>query len=523
MKELFQIRFLSGGSPGRLLMLLAFLLPFLWICGIRGICMNGGESGNDAYYHAAAAQQGPAVFCAKTFPRMELSIWKENFANKELLYHTMLWGLFSLEKLFGIPQNAPFHFPALFFMALTLAAFIFAMKRAGVPPLLMIPMTLLSVMSCSNILFRFMMLRPHVFSLAWMMFLCGILVKGSLRSRITGSFLVGLFYTWSYSNPQFILLPAAAFSIAAWKAEKEKRFLWVVPAAAAGILTALLVHPQFPNTFLIWKVQTLDAVLGPLLTGGSSQGYYKSIMAPMEMSNPGLSFVRDAAGFYIFEYFILLTFFRLLACKGANKISPYVYAAVILSAIYTGGTFVVQRTMEYAAPFAALAGGLVFHTALQEKVFLPWKENPVRFLRILTLYALLLASIATMLNICHRHLSTPPAEKIGKWMKKNLPEGTLVVNLNWGDFPAIYHANSKQRFFWGMDPVFSIAKDLERTRKIEEMLRDPRKLTPYRFQALTSSRYALVLSRREAFVRYMKSIGWTALYEDPSGTLFYVQ
>ena len=101
--------------------------------------------------------------------------------------------------------------------------------------------------------------------------------------------------------------------------------------------------------------------------------------------------------------------------------------------------------------------------------------------------------------------------------------GALVVNLNWGDFPAIYHANRKQRFFWGMDPVFSLATDPERTRKFEEMLRDPRKLTPTRFYKLTSTRYALVLSRREAFVRYMKSIGWTALYEDRSGTVFYVQ
>lgn len=520
MKDLFRF-FPPEKTRTGVLMLLAFLLPFLWICAIRGICMNGGESGNDAYYHAAAAQQGPAVFCAKTFPTLELSIWKENFANKELLYHTVLWGLFSLEKLFQISPEAPFHFPALFFMALALGGFIFAMKRFGVSPELMIPMTLLGVMSCSNILFRFMMLRPHVLSLAWMLLLCGILLKGSPGSRISGCFLVSLFYTWSYSNPQFILLPAAAFSIAAWIDQKDKRFLWGIGAAVLGILTALILHPQFPNTFYIWKVQTLDAVLGPVLAiSGKS---YSSLMAPMEMSNPGLSFVRDAAGLYLLEYFVLLTFARLISVKGFKNISPYLSAAVALSVLYVGGTFVVQRTMEYAAPFAALAGSFVFHTALQEKVFLPWKETPQRFCRVLLLCALLLASIAVLLNISHKRLSTPPAEKIGKWMEKNLPEGTLVVNLNWGDFPAIYHANRKQRFFWGMDPVFSLAKDPERTRKFEEMLRDPRKLTPTRFYRLTSTRYALVLSRREAFVRYMKSMGWTALYEDPSGTVFYVQ
>lgn len=520
MRRIENLRF-SHNSYAGVFMLLAFLLPFLWICVIRGVCMNGGESGNDAYYHAAMAQQGPSVFCAKSFPQLELSVWKENFANKELLYHTLLWGIFSLEKVFGSGMEPPFHLPALFYMALALGAFIFAMRSFGVQPMLMVPMTLLCVMSCSNILFRFMMLRPHVFSLAWMLLLCGILMKGSVRSKILWGYVIGALYTWSYSNPQFILLPAAAFAIARAREEKNKHILWVIVSVLGGILTALVVHPQFPNTLLIWKVQTLDAVLGPLLAIPGKT--YTSLMAPMEMSNPGLSYVRDAAGLYILEYITLLTFFRLGAVKGFRNISSYVYAAVILSLLYVGGTFVVQRTMEYAAPFAALGSSFVFCTALKEKVFLPGRENPVRFCLILTIICILLGSISTLLNISHKHLSTPPAEKIGKWMEKNLPEGTLVVNLNWGDFPAIYHANRKQRFFWGMDPVFSLALSPERTRRFEEMLRDPRYLTPQRFYRITSTRYALVLSRREAFVRYMKSIGWTALYEDKSGTVFYVQ
>lgn len=108
-------------------------------------------------------------------------------------------------------------------------------------------------------------------------------------------------------------------------------------------------------------------------------------------------------------------------------------------------------------------------------------------------------------------------------MERNLPEKTLVVNLNWGDFPAIFHANRKQVFLWGMDPEFSVAADPERTRKIEQMLLQAQHMTPRRFYALTGSRYALVLAKRENFIRYLKKIGWRAVYEAEDGALFIVE
>ena len=94
----------------RLFTLLAWGIPMLWLGVIRILGMPGGETANDAYYHIAMAERGPAVFCAKKFPSLELSVWRNHFADKELLYHFVLCGLVKVQNFFGRAIQAPFHF-----------------------------------------------------------------------------------------------------------------------------------------------------------------------------------------------------------------------------------------------------------------------------------------------------------------------------------------------------------------------------------------------------------------------------
>ena len=511
---------LSRKRQTRICLLAAFLLPFLWLCILRPMSMNQGETANDAYYHAAMAERGPAVFCAKKFPALELSVWRDTFADKELLYHFLLSGLIRVQKIFTAEIVPPFHFPAMVFVAGFLAAFLFAMKRMGVAPPLYLPMTMAAVLIAPNITFRVLMLRPHVLSLALLLFLCGILAAGSFRKRLLWTLGVSMVYAWSYSNPQFIVIPALAFSIAGIRTDGWKSLL-IAAAAAVGVGLGLLVHPQFPNSFIIWKVQSFDALFRPLLAEGAKG--YASLMPPMEMQPPDLLWHLAAIPLYVFVYLAFLVFARVTGKCGWKNLPQHVIALGMLTLLFTGGTFLVQRTVEYAAPFGALFGAAVTHLALQEKVFLPGREKPLKFCLILSIAMIGIAVYSSVLNIGYGRISTPPAAKIGAWMERNLPEKTLVVNLNWGDFPAIFHANRKQVFLWGMDPEFSVAADPERTRKIERMLLQAQHMTPRRFYALTGSRYALVLAKRENFIRYLKKIGWRAVYEAEDGALFIVE
>ena len=503
-----------------LFLILAFLIPFVWLGVIRPPSMGGGEVAADAYYHMAMAEQGPSVFCAKTFPWLELSVWRDTFADKELLYHFGLWGIFHLQKFLGLNTDAPFHFPAMVFMGIALLAFIYTMKRLGVSPPLILAMSILMPLIIPNFTFRFLMLRPHVLSLAFLLLLIAMLSAGTVRFRVLAALVISFFYTWSYSNPQFILIPAGVFALAFFRKDSWKS-LWIIAAALAGVLLGLLIHPQFPNSFLIWKIQSWDALFGPLLSDGAGKSV--SLMPPKEMMSPELGWHKIAIPFYVFTYFTFLCLARLIEYKKLSSLPPHMIAIAILSLLFTGGIFVVQRTIEYAAPFTVLLAAIVFDMALKEKIFLPWKERPMKFCLFLTLLAMALACFSSVMNISISRSATPPAREVGEWMGKHLPENAVLVNLNWGDFPAIFHANRKQVYLWGMDPAFSVAADPKRTYELERLLLMPEYLTPRRFAALTGSRYAFVLAKRGSFIDYLKDRGWRVIYETKHGCIFIVE
>jgi len=517
----YEHEFLQPGSRySRLFLLLAWLIPMAWMGVIRLEGMPDGETANDAYYHIAMAERGPAVFCARKFPALDLSVWRDSFADKELLYHFLLCGLVRVQKFFTGAVQAPFHFPAMVFVGLLLASLLFAMKRMGVSPPLFLPMTLLAVMPASSVLFRMLMLRPHILSLILMLLLCGLLAGGTHRSRLGWTLLISFVYAWSYSNPQFILIPVCCFA-GAWFPRDGWKSLLLAAAGILGILLGLLIHPQFPNTFIIWKVQSFDALFGPLLSPGTRS--FGSLMPPLEMMSPGVLWIRNALPMFIFAYLNFLIFARLAVRSGWKKIPPAVYAVGVMALLFSAGTFLVLRTIEYAGPFNGLFGALVWSMALREQIFLPGRERPVRFCLWLSLLAFLPCLLAAAINVSYSKVMTPPALKIGKWMERNLPEKELVVNLNWGDFPSLFHGNRRQVFLWGMDPEFSIAADPKRTRRIERVLLEQKILVPRRFAMATGARYAVVLAKREKYVKFLKELGWRTVYEADDGAVFYVE
>ena len=123
------------GRAGRIMLIFAFLIPVMWLGALRICVMKSGENSQDALYHAMMAKLGPGVYAAKQFPWTQMSVWKDHFADKELLYHAGLNVIFSIEEAFGAAVNPPFHAAALIFSALAILGCLFAAWRLGVRPL----------------------------------------------------------------------------------------------------------------------------------------------------------------------------------------------------------------------------------------------------------------------------------------------------------------------------------------------------------------------------------------------------
>ena len=89
----------------------AILLPLAFLLAVRidSVCC-GGESDRDSFYHAIMAESGPEVFAAKQFPSTTMSVWQENFSDKELGFHLLLWSVFRCggrQRLLGRAVPAP--------------------------------------------------------------------------------------------------------------------------------------------------------------------------------------------------------------------------------------------------------------------------------------------------------------------------------------------------------------------------------------------------------------------------------
>ncbi|MBR2962675.1 MAG: hypothetical protein IKC53_00540 [Lentisphaeria bacterium] len=490
------------GRAGRIMLVFAFLIPFVWLGALRICVMKTGENSQDALYHAMMAKLGPGVYAAKEFPWTQMSVWKDRFADKELLYHAGINVIFAIEKAFGAALNPPFHVAALFYSALAILGCLFAARRLGVRPLyLLLGAPFFSVI-VPNYTFRLSVLRPHILSIAFLTFTAGLLAKGSFRFRLAVVGVLSFCFAWSYSNPHFIVIIPLIFAVSRLKSGGWRE-LWLPVLSLGGVLLGLLLHPQFPNSFVIWKVQSWDALIAPMMAG-------VRLSKPSEMLAPRFGFNRTAAPLYLMAWCILMMFVRLLERKGFRKIDPNIVAITFLAGGFTAGIFVAVRTVEYAGPFVAIAFLLLLEHMTREGFHLPLHKFKWGVPG-------LLAALSVGLGIYSSYyfrkecpqVIVQPLPKITAFLKENVPAGCPVVNLDWSDFPALFYNDTDHLWQWGMDPMFSYSKDPRRTLLLTSTTPglggDPYPEDVYK---AFGSKYAVLLWPRISQASYLYDHGW---------------
>ncbi len=490
------------GRAGRIMLVFAFLIPFVWLGVLRICVMKTGENSQDALYHAMMAKLGPKVYAAKVFPWTQMSVWKDHFADKELLYHAGLNVIFKIEKAFGAALNPPFHVAALFYSALAILGCVFAARRLGVRPLyLLLGAPLFSVI-VPNYTFRLSVLRPHILSIAFLTFTTGLLAKGSFRFRLAVVGVLSFCFAWSYSNPHFIVIIPLIFALAHLK-NGGWRELWLPVLSFGGVLLGLALHPQFPNSFVIWKVQSWDALITPMMAG-------VRLSKPTEMLSPHFGFNRTVFPLYIMAWCILMMFVRLVERRGLWKTDPNVLAVTILAGGFTAGIFVAVRTVEYAGPFVAIAFLLLLEHMTREGIHLPLSKFKWGIPVLLAVLSVGLGIYSSRLfaKECPQVLVNP-LPKMTAFLKEHVPEGRPVVNLDWSDFPALFYNDPGHLWQWGMDPMFSYSNDPRRTLLLTSTTPglggDPYPEDVYK---AFGSKYAVLLWPRIAQASYLYDHGW---------------
>ena len=493
------------------MLVFAFLIPFVWLGVLRVVTMKTGENSQDALYHAMMAKLGPGVYAAKQFPWTQMSVWRDHFADKELLYHAGLDLIFSVEKLFGITPEPPFHAAALIWAGLALLGCVFAARRLGVRPLYLLLGSPLFALTVPNYTFRLSVLRPHILSIAFLTFTTGLLAKGSFRFRMIVAGVLSFCFAWSYSNPHFIVIIPLIFALTrigkgGW------RELWPPVLSLGGVLLGLALHPQFPNSFLIWKVQSWDALIAPMMAG-------VRLAKPSEMLSPHFGFHKTVSPLYLIAWFTLMMFVRLVERKGLRKIDPNIIAVTLLACGFTAGILVAARSVEYAGVFTAIAFLLLLEHMTREGFHLPLSRFKWGVPCLLTALSLVLGAYSSYLfhKECPQVL-VRPLPKISAFLRENVPAGQPVVNMDWSDFPALFYNDHDHLWQWGMDPMFSYSFDPRRTLLLTSTTPglggDPYPEDVYR---AFGTKYAVLLWPRISQASYLYEHGWKIVktFTDP--------
>ena len=490
------------GRLGWIMLVFAFLIPFVWLGALRICVMKTGENSQDALYHAMMAKLGPGVYAAKQFPWTQMSVWKDHFADKELLYHAGIDLIFSVEKLFGAALDPPFHVAALFYAALAILCCLFAAWRLGVRPVYLLAASPFFSVIVPNYTFRLSVLRPHILSIAFLTFTTGILAKGSFRFRLAVVGVLSFCFAWSYSNPHFIVLIPLVFAMTRIRRDGWRE-LWLPALSLGGVMLGLTLHPQFPNSFIVWKVQSWDALIAPMMAG-------VRLAKPSEMLSPRFGFHKTVLPLYLMGWCILMMFTRLAERKGLRKIDPNIIAVTILAGGFTAGIFVAARTVEYAGPFVAIAFLLLLEHMTREGFRMPLGQFKWGIPCLLAFFSCDLGVYSSVYFARECPLViVQPLPKITTFLREQVPAGKPVVNLDWSDFPALFYNDTDHLWQWGMDPMFSYSRDPRRTLLLTSTTPglggDPYPEDVYR---AFGAKYAVLLWPRVSQASYLYEHGW---------------
>ena len=514
---------LKAAVSAKLAVLAAIVIPLVLLGMVR--CRGfRAENSVDAYYHVALADLGPKYYTARKIPQLTMSVWKDRFSDKELGYHLLLTAVRGSARNVGLSETPPFNLDALFFDFLLLTAFVFACAAFGTRPRDLVFLSTALVVATPFFTDRLLMLRPHNLSIALMITACAVFhkLRGS-RALSIAAVALGLVSAWCYSNPHFLLLPAAAFALPDWLRRGGLRPFAPVLAIVAGIIVGYTLHPQFPNTFLNWKIQCVD-VPWQALTGG------RIIALGTEFDKPGaVWFLKNAVSLMVFISNALL--FARIAEKvdgesrldTVRQMDPTALAMFAAATVAICATTLGMRAMEYAWPFVLLSLAANIAALKRDGLEFPRPFAGGRFpaaVKILVAVAAC-AFIVFQTENYARKTGMPPIADFAAYMARSgIPPGTVIANLAWSDYPFLIYSCPEYKYMSGMDPMFSYAFDPVKTLRLEKFRRGKLKLTPTELEDVVGAKYLFLRKMYSVYARKIRMFPCVTLYEGADGWLF---
>lgn len=412
----------SSGTSLRHWPVIFWAAAFL-VVGATLQCHTGAPLDADTAYHVAVGRLIRAHGILHAFPWTPFSWLANHYADKELAFHLALAAVGNLPWI-----TAARIVGALWGAAALLALFlILRAERVRWPGL----WALLPLCASTVFLFRFVLVRPHVASIA----LAPVVLWACVRRRLVIVALVSALYPWFYVGWTLAVAMAVIAEVAR-AVTRERPTLTPIAVVLGGVVVGIALHPNAANLVRFTWIQSVDVLLRGAWGGD----------AVLEL---GDEFRAFSAG----EWAKWLLGAAGAAAVGAALSWPsrdvMTRAFSIAALCFCAMTLRTARFAEYFVPFSIVALALGSRTVR-------WRWFPVAAAAALALYAT--PTTAKFLDDAAQATEDlPPA--VGAQLAAAIPPGSQVFTCGWGHTGTMMLALPERRFIVALDPTFFYVND----------------------------------------------------------------
>lgn len=498
--------------PATAIYIIGLLLSFYAIVGKRlDLLALAGEAdiASDAFYHVKVAELGPRWYTGKTFPAMYESVWTTNFYDKELGFHLLLSLVTTLKKALSLPLRAPFHIESALLVAMALIGFLCCTKYLHYSAAQYFGLTLLFSISSVWFTNRLTLVRPHLLSIAYLMVYTGMVSRIRSEKKLWLVIALAWLFVYLYSSPHLIFIPTFAWACCLIR-RKPRLAVLLMASAGLGFLFGMTIHPQFPNTWILWKIQAVDVIF---------QARFDTIQIPSAFEAKPIEWKYEYvnAGLYILCSVNILGTAILVIRRRLTRTLLYLIALQTIGMLVYW--FVTARMIEYFAPWSVLASGELYRTAIAQRSFRPFGRYISLPFAAVTITVFCLGT-GLWYRYRENYAVSPAYAEFEEWAK-TVPAGTKIANLHFSDFPLIFYAAPHCRYMVGLDQMFGYAHNFALYKEIDEFKLARRMIDPDRLYALVHAPYMFLSYENEGMRHYIaKHLGYRVILQSNDMTVY---
>jgi hypothetical protein len=400
----------------------AFLLILAFMAWIQ--FASPAIVGNDAYYHIRWSR-----ILRESLPHLPAFKWlpltvlrPQTFVDQHFLFHVLLMPFTLGDLRLGAKLAAPL-FSAIAMASIFGLLVVYRIRNRW--------LWLLALAGTSEpFLYRMSMTRAPSLSLL----LLAVGVYLILERRWVSLAIVTFVFVWLYNMFPLILAFAFVYAIAVWLS-KGRIDLAALYATSIGAALGLLINPYFPKDLLL-IFHHVHMLLAEAVTIDVGSEWYPYDTWEMLTKNAAL-FALCFAALLAFDY-----------RKRSRDHRPLFF--LLLSALFLLMSLRWRRFLEYWPPFAILFAAFTFHA---EPVELP-RRIPARLATAALAAALGVAAFANAVGARTeiRDLRDPFAMRgASAWLADHTPDGSMVFNTDWVEFPELFYYNQRNVYATGLD------------------------------------------------------------------------